>query len=175
MPLKLKQKQITVQVSELTIELDQTLTKLLTDAAEAAQVEPDAYVLALLHERLQPETAEAAPEKPAATKPVNLQAKGTAPVTVTSPTAAKTPPPPRVAKGPKPRYVGKLTELVASGDEGSDIALELKDKGLITAEQYEAVLNGEIPKGKPSVIGPEAQNYIVEQLAKAEAGSDVIE
>ena len=39
MPLKLKKKQITVEVSELTIELDEVLTKFLTDAAKSQNVE----------------------------------------------------------------------------------------------------------------------------------------
>jgi hypothetical protein len=178
MPLKLKQKQITVQVSELTIELDQTLTQLLTDAAEEAQVEPDAYVLALIQEHLSPETTETASDKPARQKPSNSNPlPKVAAAAVGNPTANATPvkpqTPPRSAKGPKPKYAGKLTELVVFGDEGSDIALELKDKGLITAEQYEAVLNGEIPKGKVGTISQDAQNYIVEQLTKAEAGGAV--
>jgi hypothetical protein len=69
--------------------------------------------------------------------------------------------------------VGKLSELVAFGDEGNDIALELKNKGMISTEQYEAVLNGEIPKGKAAAISQDSQNYIVEQLTKADAGSGV--
>jgi hypothetical protein len=178
MPLKLKQKQITVQVSELTIELDQTLTRLLTDAAEEAQVEPDAYVLALIQERLLPETTEninaggAGAVTGAAGVPVPPAKPAVKPASKPAP-VAKPETPPRAAKGAKPRYAGKLTELIAFGDEGTDIALELKDKGLITAEQYEAVLNGEIPKGKPSMISQEAQNYIVEQLTKADAGGTV--
>ncbi len=184
MPLKLKQKQITVQVGELTLELDQALTTLLTDAAEAEGVEPDAYVLALLHQHLSlsPETAQSAFGKTATGKPaanksvVPLPAKPSPERTATlstNTTKARSPErlPDRGPKASRPKYLGKLSDLVAFGDEGNDIALELKNQGLISSDQYEAVLNGEVPKGKAAAIDQDAQNYIVEQLTKADAGS----
>lgn len=149
----MKQKQITVEVSDLIVELDQILTKALTEAAKAENVEPDAYVLTLIQKHFFPETTESAPETP----PMSLKAN--------EPARTRTP------KSSKPKYAGKLSELLAFGDEGNDIAMELKNKGLISTEQYEVILNGEIPKGKLATISQDAQKYIVEQLNKMESGS----
>ena len=160
MPLKLKKKQITVEVSELTIELDEVLTKFVTDAAKSENVEPDAYVLGLIQGDF------LGRDLPSSSESDDVSESGVS-ETVGNTMDGDIRTPRRVSK---PKYTGKLSELLAFDDEGNDIALELKNKGLITPEQYEFVLSGEIPKGKAAAINQDAQNYIVEQLTKAEGG-----